>query len=781
MTSDAEGTGAKGRLTRAGGLCRLAAAAGIFAVAMSPGAGSPAGAGREARRTEPAPAGKSAPGQAERPAESAAPKTGPGTRRMAARLDELIRNLDPVDFPFASAQMAERFRQAASQAKSPKERMRLVSLVASELLKAGEIAEAIALAEPLLRPLPEEAADAPPEAVIRAFLGLCYLWLGEQQNCIEHHGIESCLAPIRGTGVHTVQRGSRAAIREYTSVLRANPDDMSSRWLLNIAYMTVGEYPDKVPPALLIPPRVFDSDYDIKRFRDVAPDLGLATRGHAGGAIMEDFDGDGLLDIMASSVGLRDQLRLFHNNGTGPFTEVTAAAGLTGEVGGLNIVHADYDNDGDPDVLVLRGGWAKRGGRFPNSLLRNNGDGTFEDVTDEAGVLSFHPTQTAAWGDYDNDGWLDLFIGNESEPGDPHPCELYHNNRDGTFTNKAINLGSADLGYVKGVAWGDYNNDGRQDLFVSILGGNKMLFRNDGGRAETGPGGEDWRFTNVAKEAGVLEPQRSFATWFWDYDNDGWLDILVTGYAFTDVGEVAKMYLGQPNHCDMPRLYRNRGDGTFEDVTRDVHLDRLPLPMGANFGDLDNDGYPDCYFGTGEPRLQVLLPDRMFRNAEGRVFQDVTTSGGFGHLQKGHGIAFGDFDGDGDQDIFHVVGGALEGDMAVSVFFLNPGHGNHWITLRVEGRRSNRSAIGTRIRVRVSTEKGSRDIYAVVGTGGSFGGNSLQQEIGLGRATAIETIEVGWPATGEKQIFRDAAMDRIYKIVEGNPALMPVPAKSSTP
>ena len=149
------------------------------------------------------------------------------------------------------------------------------------------------------------------------------------------------------------------------------------------------------------------------------------------------------------------------------------------------------------------------------------------------------------------------------------------------------------------------------------------------------------------------------------------------------------------------------------------------------------------------------------------------------HLQKGHGIAFGDFDNDGDQDIFEVIGGAF--DVGVSVMFLNPGHGNHWITLRVEGRRSNRAAIGARIRVRASAPQGSRDIYAVVGSGGSFGGNSLQQEIGLGGATAIESIEVLWPATGEKQRFHGAALDRVYRIVEGVPTLAPAAVKSFEP
>jgi hypothetical protein len=148
-----------------------------------------------------------------------------------------------------------------------------------------------------------------------------------------------------------------------------------------------------------------------------------------------------------------------------------------------------------------------------------------------------------------------------------------------------------------------------------------------------------------------------------------------------------------------------------------------------------------------------------------------------GHLAKGHGVAFGDIDNDGDQDIFEQMGGFYEADVAQNVLYENPGHGNRWITLRLEGRRSNRSAIGTRIRVQVTTPTGKRDIHATVGWGGSFGGNSLQQEIGLGDATAIVAIEVIWPATGQVQIFRDVTPERVYRIVEGEDRLAVVPAR----
>ncbi|MXW80248.1 MAG: CRTAC1 family protein [Gemmatimonadetes bacterium] len=192
--------------------------------------------------------------------------------------------------------------------------------------------------------------------------------------------------------------------------------------------------------------------------------------------------------------------------------------------------------------------------------------------------------------------------------------------------------------------------------------------------------------------------------------------------------------------------------------------------MGCDFGDLDNDGWLDFYAGTGSPSLRSVMPNRMFRNAGGRFFEDVTTSGGFGHLQKGHGVAFGDYDNDGDQDIYAVMGGAYTGDVFQNVLFANPGHGNHWITLLLEGVQSNRAALGARIRIEVATAEGKRNIYATVGTGASFGGSSLQQEIGLGQATAIETVEVTWPATGAQQLFTGLEMNQSYSIREGDQA-----------
>ena len=306
------------------------------------------------------------------------------------------------------------------------------------------------------------------------------------------------------------------------------------------------------------------------------------------------------------------------------------------------------------------------------------------------------------------------------------------------------------------------------DLYVSRLSEPNLLYRNDG-KNNSG----QWKFTEVSAEAGVSKPVNSFPTWFWDYDNDGWLDIFVSGFRGS-TRDVAADYLGLRSKAERPRLYRNNQDGTFTDVTRSAGLYKVLMTMGCNFGDLDNDGFLDFYAGTGDPDYRSLMPNRMFRNADGKYFQDVTTSGGFGHIQKGHGVAFGDLDNDGDQDIYSVMGGAYPGDIFQNVLFENPGHGNHWITLKLEGVQSNRAAIGARIKVRVHTENGDRDIYSTVTTGGSFGSSSLQQEIGLGQAASIRAIEITWPSTGKIQVFKNVAMDQILRIREDNPVPTPI-------
>jgi len=690
---------------------------------------------------------------------------------MADRLKKIGEQANPRNSPFLSTARAEQLHAFLSAQPPGQAPLDLWARYGRELLNSGQTEKAIEAFSNLEKLAREQAPgwlteNRQPLLFDKA---MCQMRLGEQENCLATHSSDACLLPIRAGGVHKLPRGSRGAVTLLSELLEGYPNNLSARWLLNVAYMTLGEYPEKVSSRWVIPPAVFASDYDIKRFTNVASAVGLDVNELSGGSILEDFDRDGFLDVMVSSIGFYDQMRHFHNNGDGTFTEKTREAGLEGETGGLNILQADYNNDGYADVLVLRGGWFGTEGRFPHSLLRNNKDGTFTDVTEEAGVLRFHPTQTAVWFDYNNDGWVDFFVGTETQGNDTHPCELWRNNGDGTFTDVAAESGLSLQAFVKGVTAGDYNNDGRPDLYVSVRDQFNHLYRNDGPRGTNAAGKTIWKFTDVTAFAGVAEPKLSFPTWFFDYDNDGWLDLFVSGYYVSEVGDIAADYLKLPTRGVKARLYHNNRDGTFTDVSQQAGVDKVLLSMGSNFGDLDNDGFLDFYVGTGNPDLSVLTPNRMFRNNGGKSFQDVTTSGGFGHLQKGHGVSFGDIDNDGDQDIHEDMGGAYPGDVAQNVLYANPGHGNHWITLELEGVQSNRAGIGSRIKVNVETTDGLRAIYKTTGTGGSFGASPLRQEIGLGQAKAIRSIEIFWPVTGKTQVITNATFDHFYQVQEGQP------------
>ncbi len=636
--------------------------------------------------------------------------------------------------------------------------------LARDHLRFGDVEETIRL---LLNALDWELREKPEvshEAELLQELAIASLKMGELDNCVSPDGRLICALPLDNTLVHKNKRGANGAVEYLTRLLELEPDNIRAVWLLNVAHMTLGTYPEEVPRRFRIAPEALDSGYDIAGFDEIAPYAGLYAVNTAGGSIIEDFDGDGLADVMTSTWDPCKPIAYYHNEGNGRFEDYTEKAGLAGQLGGLNITQTDFDNDGMTDVLIMRGGWMKMRGRMRMSLLRNNGDGTFSDVTKDAGLAKFaYPSQSAAWADYDNDGDLDLFSCNETmaEGGVESsallfPSQLFRNDGDGHFEDMAQEAGVLNMRFCKGSAWGDYDNDGDSDLYLSNFGESNRLYRNNG----------DGTFTDIAPDMGVAEPVDSFATWFWDYDNDGLLDIFVAGYG-TDMSDVAADYMGLDNNGARPRLYRNDGAGGFTDVTQDAGLWRVHLAMGASFGDLDNDGYLDFYLGTGYPSYDALTPNIMYRNNAGKGFTDVTFSGGFGHIQKGHGVSFADLDRDGDQDIFVQVGGFYPGDGFVNALYKNPGHGNRWLSVQLEGVESNRAGIGTRIKVTVENRDGAmRSIYSHVGNGSSFGGSTLMQEIGLGQAKRIVSLEALWPATGVRQVFTDVPMDSHIRIHE---------------
>ena len=653
---------------------------------------------------------------------------------------------------------------------------------ALDLLRNGDYPEAAAVWQELLQLQREDLAGHlnPYEiASMGHHLALSYLRHGELENCIANHTASSCLFPIQPAGYHQLPQGSEKAIEAYTDILKKDTSDLSARWLLNLAYMTLGKYPGQVPEAWLIPDSCFQSAREVKKFHDIAGHIGFDIRGLSGGLVVDDFTNDGYLDIMISEWGPTDQLRYFVNNGDGTFTERSQQANLTGLYGGLNLLQADYNNDGWLDVFILRGAWLREFGDHPNSLLKNNGDGTFTDVTAAAGILSFHPTQTATWNDFNRDGWLDIFIGNETTGSTSfHFSELYINQGDGTFKEIAkeagvqVNKQSFRVipHYIKGVTSGDYDNDGWPDIYISTGSfnrGRNFLFRNNG-LNETGTP----TFSDVTEDAGLGQPMSTFATWFWDYNNDGHLDIFAAGYLrgkshSVITADLAAEYQGLPHRAETGFLFKNNGDGTFSNVSEATKLNKILYAMGANFGDFDNDGWLDFYLGTGNIGMNTIMPNKMFRNDKGQLFQDVTTSANVGHLQKGHGVSFSDIDNDGDQDLLMSMGGAFEGDVFQNAFFENPYQDDHqWVTLILEGTKSNRSAIGARLVLTIEEDGQERKIYRDLNSGGSFGASALRSEIGLGNAEKVKELKIIWQCSGEQQ-YNNLEARHFYKIVEG--------------
>ncbi len=601
-------------------------------------------------------------------------------------------------------------------------------------------------------------------ASINFWLGVAYLRKSETENCCQRNTIDSCIIPIQGLGIHEEQESARLAIEFFRESLRQARDDtrvfFADRWLLNIAYMAIGEYPQSVPDFDLINPKFFESDGSMPRLTNVARKLGVDTYGCAGGVAIDDFDNDGDLDLVVTDYDPNEQLRYFRNEGPAGFVDGTENANLKGLLGGLNINQADFNNDGHVDLFVMRGGWLRENGQHPNSLLMNMGDGSFRDITRHAGLAEKNlPTQTSSWGDYDLDGDLDLLIGNEPTT-EFNLTQLYRNNGDETFTDVTRESRIDNRGMATGVIWGDFNGDRWPDCYISNMNLENCLYENQG----------DGTFRDVAVEMGVALPIASFPCWFGDYDCDGKLDLFVAAYSakladislFAD-GEEPDLKLDK---AVFPRLYRNVGD-RFEDASSQAGIEIPSATMGVNFGDINNDGWFDFYLGTGWPAIEQLMPNLMFVGTAEQRFENRTMETRLGHLQKSHAVAFADFDQDGDQDLFVEMGGGSRGDRYFNALFENSQNDNNWVLLKLEGVESNRSAIGARIRIDIVDNGNDRSIYRYVNSGASAGANPLRQHIGIGRCDSIKRIEVYWPKSDTTQQFDDVAANQFLKITEG--------------
>ena len=598
-------------------------------------------------------------------------------------------------------------------------------------------------------------------------LGLAEFRLGEADNAAER--FENIIQNYRRhsgayyyLGVYHLRHGApEKAVANFKESLRLKPRDPETLWNLWTAYSELGGYPADLSEefkivfsrqssvvshkSLLTDNRKPKTDH---HFTDIAPDLKMDKVDGGRGSAWGDYDNDGDLDIVA--VGTYQPHALFRNNGDGTFTNVADAAGIADPRGGWGSLFADYDNDGYVDLYITRGGWS---GADENTLYHNNRDGTFTDVTHTAGVADPQSSFCAAWADYDNDGYIDLYIA-DGVIGDGAANVLYRNNGDGTFTNTAAIAGVADTGNSLGTAWGDYDKDGHIDLHVINYGQSNVLYRNNG----------DGTFTDVTPMTGMNLPVTDpFVTFFLDVDNDADLDIFISNSGSFQAF-IAGQITGAATHdADRQVLYRNNGDGTFTDVTRESGLYHAYGAMGANFGDINSDGYLDIYLATGAPQMGRLERDALFRNNGDGTFTDATAALGLGNIGKGHGVTFGDIDTDGDVDIYVPVGGAFIGDQWHNLFYRNSGTGNNWITLKLVGVKSNRDGIGAK----VTLHTGDDVIYREVSGGCGFGStNSLDLEIGLGTHTKVDTLEIVWPS-GQVDTYRNLSVNQQLVVTEG--------------
>ncbi|HVO11703.1 MAG TPA: CRTAC1 family protein [Vicinamibacteria bacterium] len=537
------------------------------------------------------------------------------------------------------------------------------------------------------------------------------------------------------------------------------------------------------PPSVPAPPLPAFTDVTEAagiRFRltNGSPQKNYIFEAKGGGVCLLDYDGDGRLDIFFVNGSTLEDVQqgvvhpnaLYRANGDGTYADVTQQAGVAGGGWGMGCTVGDYDNDGRPDLYVT--------GVNGNTLYHNDGNGRFTDVTDRAGLRGGRWSTSAAFVDYDRDGRLDLYVANNIEvdvrrsplsfPGPdcnyrgtrvmcgptglPGALDtLYHNEGDGTFRDVTVAAGVLEKvpRYGLGVAVGDYDNDGWPDIYVANDSTPSYLYHNE----------RNGTFREVGLMAGVAVSddgmeQAGMGTDFGDYDNDGWLDLTKSNFSF-----------------QTSNLYHNEHDGRFSERAFASGLARASLPLvrwGTKFLDYDDDGWPDVIVATGHVYPYLIQNPQggeqyeqrriLLRNRGDGTFEDVSERSGPGILERrcSRGLAVGDLDDDGDLDVVIV-----NMDGTPSVLRNDGGNARHWLELRLRGTKSNRMGLGARVTLRAA---GQQQIREVTTAGSIFSGSDSRLHFGLGEATQAE-VEIRWPS-GTVQTLRNLPADRLLEVDE---------------
>jgi hypothetical protein len=508
--------------------------------------------------------------------------------------------------------------------------------------------------------------------------------------------------------------------------LTASPDNERARVWLWLTAQKMGDYPEYIPSSQRMEMKVGFEKPSVE-FEDIAPKIGLDKTSGGRGVAVFDYNNDGLLDVAIACA--HGGCNLYRNNGDGTFTDVSVRSGLDTAINPFIITVGDYNNDGHADLFITRLGFYAGEAQ----LFRNNGDGTFTDVTVEAGLKMWGPAFSASWVDYDRDGNLDLFVANNIGGmfDRKTPNRLFHNNGDGTFTEVTEEAGLSTMWPTIGSAWGDYNDDGYPDLFLSNGLGKSQLYRNNG----------DGTFSDVSAEAGINGNCFGSICLWCDYDNDGLLDIVQFTWSDHEAVIHTMRHGEGPPEGKPLRIYHNNGDGTFTVHGRDIGLTGCWGTMSGNAGDFNNDGYLDLVLGNGSPRMDRLEPPILLES-DGKRFHNITFAAGLPFGGKGHGSNLADLFGDGRLSVLLASGGAYPGDLLTTRVFCPKRLPGNYLNVRLVGVKSNRSAIGAR----VCLEAGSHKQYREVSGGTNFGCLPFEQHFGLAAATKIDAMQIRWPS-----------------------------------